>query len=514
MRVAESEAALTTTPWAAYQSMTTFQLASVDGPHTIWAQVRDAAGNESIPLHQAITLDLNPPTSTAGPLPTFTLSSGVWIPFAASDDRDLALVEMWSRYRATPTSAWGAWGRRTMGESSPIFLTLGGDGYYQIATVAVDKAGNREALPAVGDVEIRVGPELINDDVGSTFQGFAQATTGLDGTVAVAWVDNRSSATIADIYFARRQDASATWATNERVDDAAVAASSPSVAIDAAGNAYVAWADARAGDKDIFVAKRSAASGLWGASVRVNDDPAGAVQDSPSITVAPSGEVIAVWVDGRGNKSHIYSAVLPAGGSTWSANIRVTTEQNKAKSVPSVATGSIGIAYVVWQQAAANKNGVWFSSLPAGGSTWAAAQQINDTSRSQGSPRIAVDTSGRLVAVYAEGTTAIWSRTRPAGSSTWAAATIVSTLTPTAQTPTLALRGSGAGYVSWTTTAGVLWGARFDAATGSWVAQAQLSATGVHARPAVAMTPSLAIIGVEVGTGTQANLRAYPATVP
>src|SRR3990172_557385 len=104
--------------------------------------------------------------------------------------------------------------------ASPIFLGLS-DGYYQFATVAVDRAGNREALPAVGDAEIRVGPEAVNDGLGSPFQGQAQATNGRDGTIGLVWSDNRNSATITDIYFARRQDATFTWGTNERVDDAA-----------------------------------------------------------------------------------------------------------------------------------------------------------------------------------------------------------------------------------------------------------------------------------------------------
>ena len=515
MRLAETTAALEVGPWVPFLSDTTFDVANTDGPHTIRAELRDAAGNILSQLTQVITMDLNPPTSIAGPLPPYTLGNTTSVPYVASDDRDVGIVELWKRSRATPAAPWSGWTSSGMG-ASPIFLGLS-DGYYQFATVAVDRAGNREALPAVGDAEIRVGPETVNDDLGSAFQGQAQATNGRDGTIGLVWSDNRNSATITDIYFARRQDATFTWGTNERVDDAAVGAVSPSVAIDASGNVYVAWVDSRRGGGDagdVYVAKRSAATGLWAPGVLINDDAVGAAQSSPSIAVSETGEVIVVWADRRNNKQHIYSARLPAGSSTWSADIKVTSDQTKVKTVPSVAIGSDGTAYILWQQAA-NKNGIWFSSLPLGSSTWATPAQINDNSKDQINPRIAVDTAGRLLAVYSEGTTAIWARTRPGGSSTWSTAVVVSTSTPgSARTPAVSMRGNGVGYVVWTTTAGVMWGVRFDPATGTWGSQTQLSASGVYARPAVAMTSTLGIAAGEVGSGSAANLRAYPATVP
>jgi hypothetical protein len=60
----------------------------------------------------------------------------------------------------------------------------------------------------------------------------------------------------------------------------------------------------------------------------------------------------------------------------------------------------------------------------------------------------------------------------------------------------------------------VLWGARFDPALGTWGTPAQISSSGIHARPAVAITASRAIVAGEVGSGTAADLRAYPVAVP
>jgi hypothetical protein len=510
MRLAESEEALETAPWVAFQEETTFGLSAVDGPHVILAQLRDAAGNATFRLTVGITLDRQTPSSVAGPLPAYTLGNSTSVPYVSTDE-DLGIVELWSRTRATPTAPWSAWTLSGMGDS-PIFLGLS-DGYYEFATVAVDLAGNREALPAVGDAAIRVGPETVNDDLGLAFQGSGQATTGRDGSIAAVWVDNRNSATIADVYFARRVAATFTWGTNERVDDASVAVSSPAVAIDASGNVYVAWVDTRRGDKDIYVAKRTAATGLWGPSVLINDDAAGSVQDTPSIAVSATGEVIVAWADYRSNKQHIYSARLPAGSSTWSADIRVTSDQTKPKAAPSVVIGPTGTAYVAWQQTN-QRVGVWFSSLTLGSTTWATAVQINDPAREQRAPHLGVDASGRLVVIYLEFANTIWSRTRPAGSSTWGTATFINGVTPSAFSPALWLRSDGYGYAAWTTTTGELWGVAYDPATSSWGTGIRLSAGTGYRVPGVAMTATEAIVTGEVGSGTQANMRAYPVPVP
>jgi len=76
------------------------------------------------------------------------------------------------------------------------------------------------------------------------------------------------------------------------------------------------------------------------------------------------------------------------------------------------------------------------------------------------------------------------------------------------------MRGNGVGYVVWTTTAGVMRGVRFDAVTATWGSQTQLSASGAYARPAVAMSSTLGVAAGEVGSGSAANLREYPPTVP
>jgi hypothetical protein len=293
------------------------------------------------------------------------------------------------------------------------------------------------------------------------------------------------------------------------VDDASLAASSPAVAADAAGNVYALWLDNRRGDADVYFAKRSSATGTWSASVRVNDDAAGSTQASPVIAVAPSGEAIAIWVDGRSKKKHIYSAWLPAGGSIWSANIRVTSDQNNTKAAPDIAIDGNGVAYAVWGQQG-QVWGLWFSSLPIGAGAWASPTQLGSTSQALTLPQITADSTGRLIAVYLQAPT-IWVQDRPVGS-TWSTAVVAGT-SGTVGTLDVAYQPGGKAFAVWDTN-GQLVGRWFDPSNRVWGAIQNLTSSGTHGTASVALTASQTVVVSTDGTGTAADIKAYVLPTP
>jgi hypothetical protein len=514
MRLAESADALAAAAWVPYQAQTSFTVGASGGTHTIYAQLVDGAGNSSAVITQSFELDLTGPSSAAGPLPAWTLDAGVWVPFVASDDHGIGDVELWTRYRATATAAWSSWRLRATEETSPIWCTFdSGFGYYEFATSALDTAGNQEALPAAGDAAIRYGPEAVNDDTGSATQSSPRSTTGLDGNVYAVWSDARNSSTVYDIYFARRTAVSGTWGVNERVDDSTATATTPAVAVDSAGNAYAVWVDARRGDQDIWFSKRSAATGVWSPSVRVNDDVAGSVQNQPEIAISSTGEAIAVWVDGRSKKAYVYSARLPAGATQWSANIRASSDSLATKGGPDVTIGANGTAYATWTQTKNGTSTIRFATLAAGATAWAADVLLSDASRSQLGARIGVDATGALLVTYQDGSVALWARYRPAGSATWSTPAYVSTTTD-AFGSSLAVRGSGVGYVAWTDINNQLYGARYDPLTHTWATQQTITTSGNHYSSSVALDSTTAVIVTQDYANNTYDIRAYPAPVP
>ncbi len=67
------------------------------------------------------------------------------------------------------------------------------------------------------------------------------------------------------------------------------------------GNLYLAWADYRHGDADIYFTRSTNSGTTWDPQVRLNDDPLGNGMDQfqPQISVAPNGRVAVMWFDRR-----------------------------------------------------------------------------------------------------------------------------------------------------------------------------------------------------------------------
>ena len=81
----------------------------------------------------------------------------------------------------------------------------------------------------------------------------------------------------------------------------------PSIAAGPGESLYVAWADGRNGDLDVFVRRSTDGGVSWGAPVRVNDNRLkdGTDQYMPKVDVAPDGRVDVIFYDRRDDPSNI-----------------------------------------------------------------------------------------------------------------------------------------------------------------------------------------------------------------
>ena len=159
MRIALSESALSTTPWVPFEESTTVVLAAQLGDQVVYAQLRDAAGRESLVLTDVIELtllDTTAPVSMAGPLPATTSDPALAVPYTASDaGSGVFIVELWQRQRPNLTAPWGSWALVRSGTQSPLLANVTTAGEYEFYTVAIDEAGNREAAPSTADTSTR-----------------------------------------------------------------------------------------------------------------------------------------------------------------------------------------------------------------------------------------------------------------------------------------------------------------------------------------------------------------------
>lgn len=464
--------------------------------------------------------DLVAPSSQASQIAPTHTEATVDIAYTADDQGSgVEDVEVWSRYRVGVNDPWSAWTLGASGGSSPITYTFGPIGFYEFYTVATDRAGNRESAPAAGDASTQlVAPSdwstgvRINDDGGTADQIQPTVVVGPDAAAYAAWWDARADGAY-DIFSSKRDPATGTWGPSVRVNDVATGGQTyPSLAVDGSGNIYAVWVDQRnSGRKDIYFSKRSAANGTWSANVRVHSDTTFTDQSRPDIAVSSTGEVIVAWYRKVGtNKFHIYSARLPAGSSTWSALMKISSDQSAAKDNPDIVIGSDGTAYAAWHDARSGNVDVWFATLASGASVWSTNAKVSDDpgTASQTAPNIGIDAVGNLTVVWDDWRSAgheLRARKRPAGSSTWAASIVVSSAG--SNSPSLSVRADGRGYVVWHDGINALfpnvWGSELAPATFTWSTPEKLNDTGPtqpSAPAGVGLGPSQLIVVWQNGT--------------
>ena len=173
------------------------------------------------------------------------------------------------------------------------------------------------------------------------------------GTAYLAW-----KGLSPDIYLSIRP-AGGAWSNKETVDDGPAEASvgNPAVAADPAGNVVVAWQDSRSSAGDGASMPPNAPPPACGRdNVRIDDDPGTANQVMPAVVVDPAGNAYALWSDNRSGDPEIESAYRPAGGA-WDANLRVDDGFGFAEQgMPAVAVDAAGNADAVWLD---KRTGAW-----------------------------------------------------------------------------------------------------------------------------------------------------------
>ncbi|TLZ57074.1 MAG: hypothetical protein E6K17_03260 [Methanobacteriota archaeon] len=94
-----------------------------------------------------VMVDRTPPTSSASPLPTYENTWNFTVAYTASDGSGVGLGNITLYYKRNGSGGWISFGTQPAGNFGFFFFVAPGDGTYEFATVADDRAGNREAGP-------------------------------------------------------------------------------------------------------------------------------------------------------------------------------------------------------------------------------------------------------------------------------------------------------------------------------------------------------------------------------
>ena len=177
------------------------------------------------------------------------------------------------------------------------------------------------------------------------------------------------------LLMASSTDGGTTWTQGDvGVED--VVMEEPLAAVSPNGTTlYLAWADGRNGDLDVFFMRSADGGDTWSEPLRVNDDPEGnkKTQKWPRMSVAANGRIDIAWYDYRhdaadtpeddvefylGDTNDVYLASSDDGGRSFGENVRMTAASINRKLgtynvqyfvevPPGLGSGEDG-AYVAW----------------------------------------------------------------------------------------------------------------------------------------------------------------------
>lgn len=226
------------------------------------------------------------------------------------------------------------------------------------------------------------------------------AGVSTNDAIYVVWRDLRNDE--GDIY-AQFIDARGNrlWPTDLRIntDSGLTLQFDPAIALDGAGNLWVAWIDSRNGNNDIYAQRiSSAGQHLWSDDRQVNTDNNSADQGGVSIAALPDQRLALVWHDNRGGSYDIYTErLLENGALVWLENLRLNSDMtDSAQTYPAVAADSAGDTLVAWLDQRIGNSDLYAQRVAATGELlWSVEVQINQPAEAaQSHPRLAINQNG------------------------------------------------------------------------------------------------------------------------
>lgn len=235
------------------------------------------------------------------------------------------------------------------------------------------------------------------------------------GRAYAIWFDDTGLPNQHKLLFSTRMPNSS-WSIPEMVNSvyrsALTTYRNASLAVDPAGNTYAVWTDGRNGNPDIYFAHRPA-GGQWSVNERVNDDAGTADQRDPTIGIDGAGNAYVAWGDSRGQYPEIYFATRQPGGA-WSSNVKIGSAvvnyngQYPYARYPSIAVNLQGDIHTSWysyyRYGTVINNDYYvvrWRTRPAG-STWGPETSlVVDTGPRPWVPTTGVDANGKGFVVYA-----------------------------------------------------------------------------------------------------------------
>lgn len=292
-----------------------------------------------------------------------------------------------------------------------------------------------------------------SDNSGSAFA----SSIAFDGNGNAIAVWDQSDGTRSNIWANRFNGTN--WGTPTLIEsDDAGDARYPQIAFDNNGNAIAVWQQYDDGTRDNIMANRFDGTN-WGTPVMIASNSAGFVLGSPQIAFDGSGNAIAVW-DQHDDLTYLNFSIWANhfDGTNWSSASLLENGNSGTASAPQIAFDSNGNAIVVWHQFEGIRSSIFANRFD--GTNWLPSPALVETDDVESArfPQIAFDGSGNAIVVWQQndGTREnIWANRYNVASNTWsgfaggAGPVLIENDAENANSPRIAIDSSGKAIAVW-----------------------------------------------------------------
>ena len=194
------------------------------------------------------------------------------------------------------------------------------------------------------------------------------------------------------------------FSTPKNVSNNADYSFTPQIAVDAAGNIYMAWEDDTNANSNILFSRSTdgGATFLPTPAAKQVSNSLGC-SFSPVMAVDAAAHINIVWEDSPDcsfGTSNIFFSRSTDGGMTFSAPTNLSATMNTALySVPQIAVDTTGNINVLWESDTGNL-AIWFSSSRDGGATFSSPKMVSTNPGGSLNAQIAVDKNGNINVVW------------------------------------------------------------------------------------------------------------------
>jgi hypothetical protein len=316
-------------------------------------------------------------------------------------------IAVWPQTNGIRDNIWASRYVVGSGWSTPLLIETNTAGNTYAPSIAIDPNGNAIAVWAQSD-----GTRLniwANRYVAGTGWGTAQlietdnagpalyprVAMDANGNAIAVW--NQSDGTHYNA-MANRYAAGSGWGTATLIEtDNTGNVGSPTIAMDANGNAISVWAQYDGTRYNLWSNRYVAGTG-WGTAALLENDNSGDA-DPGLVVMDANGNAMVAWHQFDGTNYNIWARRYVA-GTGWDAVTLIATNTAGDTSIPSIAMNASGNAVAVWHQSDGTRTNIWANRY-VDGTGWSTASLIeNDDTGDAIYPSVVMDASGNAIATW------------------------------------------------------------------------------------------------------------------